>query len=188
MFSWGAVLLVFCIIFPLIILAAVYNLFVRRRTMVEEAWAGIDAQLKRRANLIPNLVETVKGYMSHERETLDAVTEGRKASLDASGVTEQGRAEGFLGAALGRLIAVAEAYPDLRASETFLSLQASLGELEDEIQLARRYYNGAVRDLNILVDSFPSNIVARVFGFSKAVFFELEDPADAKLPKVDFDG
>jgi len=188
MFSWGAAILLFCIIFPLIVLAAVYNLFVRRKTMVEEAWAGIDAQLKRRANLIPNLVETVKGYMSHERETLDAVTQGRKASLEASSVAEQGRAEGFLGAALGRLIAVAEAYPDLRASDSFVSLQASLGELEDEIQLARRYYNGAVRDLNILVESFPSNIVAKLFGFTKAVFFELEDPADAKPPKVSFEG
>lgn len=187
MFSWWAALLLFCIVFPLIILAAVYNLFVRRKTMVEEAWAGIDTQLKRRANLIPNLVETVKGYMTHERETLDAVTRGRQASLEAAGVAEQGRAEGLLGAALGRLIAVAEAYPELRASETFASLQASLGELEDEVHLARRYYNGAVRDLNILVESFPSNIVARIFGFSKAVFFELEDPADAKPPKVDFE-
>jgi len=129
----------------------------------------------------------VKGYMTHERETLDAVTQGRKASLEATGVAEQGRAEGLLGAALGRLIAVAEAYPELRASETFASLQVSLGELEDEIQLARRYYNGAVRDLNILVDSFPSNIVAKLFGFAKAVFFELDDPADAKPPKVSFD-
>ena len=188
MVSWTLVIILFSIIFPLLLVAAIHNLLVRRKTMVQEAWSGIDAQLRRRANLIPNLVETVKGYLAHERDTLEVLTRGRTASMEAASVGEQGRAEGRLGAALGRLIAVAEAYPDLKASENFIALQVSLGEVEDEIQLARRYYNGTVRDLNILIESFPSNLVAKAFRFIQAEFFELENPEEAKAPKIGLRG
>ena len=164
---------------------AIYNRLVRRKTMVEEGWSGIDTQLKRRANLIPNLVETVKGYTEYEQETLEAVTQARAESLGAGSVADQGVAESHLGAALGRLFAVAEAYPDLKANAGFLDLQNALAEVEDQIQLARRYYNGTVRDLNILIDSFPSNLVAGAFNFRKAEFFELEDAADAEVPEVE---
>jgi LemA protein len=163
-----------------------YNALVRQRSMVEEAWSGIDAQLKRRANLIPNLVETVKGYASHETKTLEAVTEMRTRSLNAHGVQEQAAAEKALTAAIGGLFAVAEAYPDLKASANFSSLQDDLDAVENEIQMARRYYNGTVRNLNISIEQFPSNIVANQFGFEKAEFFEIEDDNDRAVPKVEF--
>lgn len=165
---------------------SIYNRLVRKRNMVEEAWSGIDVQLKRRANLIPNLLETVKGYMGHEKDVLTDVTEMRSKSMGAEGVAEQGRAEGLLSGALGRLFAVAENYPDLKASQNFMDLQGSLQEAENLIEKARRYYNGTVRDLNILVESFPSNIVARMFNFREAEFFELEDPSDRDVPEVSF--
>ncbi len=164
----------------------IYNGLVKKSTMVEEGWSGIDAQLKRRANLIPNLVETVKGYAGHERDTLEAVVQARGASLGAGGVADQGIAEGILGAALGKLFALAEAYPDLKASDNFQGLQQTLEEIENEIQLSRRYDNGAVRDLNIMVDSFPSNLIAGGFKFRKAEFFEIEDPAERAVPEVKF--
>ncbi len=165
---------------------SIYNRFVKNKNMVEEAWSGIDVQLKRRANLIPNLLESVKGYMGHEKDVLTNVTEMRSKSMGAEGVAEQGRAEGLLSGALGRLFAVAENYPDLKASRNFIELQGSLQEAEDLIEKARRYYNGTVRELNILVESFPSNMVARIFNFREAEFFELEDPSDREVPKVSF--
>ena len=165
---------------------AIYNRLVKRTAMVEEGWSGIDTQLKRRANLIPNLVETVKGYMGHERETLESVVKARGESLEAGNVGDQGIAESHLRAALGKLFALAEAYPDLKASANFTELQGALQTVEDEIQLSRRYYNGTVRDLNVLVDSFPSNLVATSFDFRKAEFFEIEDAADRAVPEVDF--
>ena len=164
----------------------IYNSLVKKTAMVEEGWSGIDAQLKRRANLIPNLVETVKGYMDHEKGTLDAVIKARGESLGAKGVAAQGLAETHLGAALGKLFALAEAYPDLKASDNFQELQGALQTVEEEIQLSRRYYNGTVRDLNVLVDSFPSNLVANSFSFRKAEFFEIEDASDRAVPEVDF--
>ncbi len=166
----------------------VYNALVRARQMVQEAWSGIDVQLKRRADLIPNLVETVKGYASHEKEALERVTEMRARAQNVSAGDIQGRAaaEGMLSQALGRLLAVAEAYPDLKASQNFTELQRSLETTEGEIQMARRYYNGAVRQLNTKVESFPSNLVATQFGFRLADYFELENPNDRKLPKVAF--
>lgn len=165
-----------------------YNGLVRLRQMVREAWSGIDVQLKRRADLIPNLVETVKAYAGHERETLAAVTEmrTRAQAVPADNIAGRAAAEGMLGQALGRLMAVAEAYPDLKANENFRELQTALAAIEGEIQMARRYYNGSTRDLNVKVESFPSNLVAGQFGFSQAEFFELEDPADRALPKVAF--
>ena len=137
-------------------------------------------------SLIPNLIETVKGYANHEREALEAVTSMRTRAMSASDVDERGQAEGLLSQALGRLFAVAEAYPDLKANENFIGLQDDLSEIENEIQLARRYYNGTVRNMNVLVESFPSNIVAGMFSFSKARFFEIEDPDDRAVPQVDF--
>jgi LemA protein len=165
-----------------------YNTLVRQRQMVEEGWSGIDVQLKRRFDLIPNLMETVKGYMAHERETLEAVTNARAAVQGAqtAGPEQRAQAEGALSAALGRLIAVAEAYPDLKANTTFLEFQQALQTVEDEIQMSRRYYNGAVRNLNVTVESFPSNIVANVFRFIKAQYFELDDPAERQTPQVKF--
>lgn len=166
----------------------VYNALVRARQIVKEAWSGIDVQLKRRADLIPNLVETVKGYVTHERQTLEEVTElrARAQSLPSDDVAGRAQAEGLLGQALGRLFAVAEDYPDLKANENFLQLQTSLETVEGEIQMSRRYYNGAARDLNIRVESFPSNIVANAFSFHKADYFEIEDPTDRAVPQVSF--
>ncbi|KKB07127.1 membrane protein [Devosia geojensis] len=166
----------------------IYNDLVRNRQMVEEGWSGIDVQLKRRADLIPNMMETVKGYMSHERETLEAVTNARAAVQSAQNGSpeERAKAEGLLSAALGRLFAVAEAYPDLKANTTFLEFQGALQTVEDEIQMSRRYYNGAVRNLNVAVESFPSNIVAGIFRFLKAQYFELDNEADRAVPNVKF--
>ena len=169
-------------------LIALYNGLVKKRQMVEEGWSGIDVQLKRRSDLIPNLVETVKGYAAHEKSSLEAVTELRTAASRVSPGDIAGRAavEGQISQALGRLMAVAEAYPDLKASDNFRELQAALDKVEDTLQMARRYYNGAVRGLNVMVESFPSNLVAGKFGFTKAEYFEIEDPADRALPKVSF--
>ena len=163
-----------------------YNSLVRMRSMVEEAWSGIDVQLKRRTDLIPNLVSTVKGYAAHEKETLEEVIRMRNQAQSAQGVGETAQAQGLLGQALGRLFALAESYPDLKANENFTQLQASLGEIEDQIQLSRRYYNGAVRNLNVAVESFPSNLVAGRFGFTKAEYFELESAAERAVPTVSF--
>ena len=163
-----------------------YNGLVRMRNMVEEAWSGIDVQLKRRTDLIPNLVSTVKGYAAHEKGTLEEVIRLRGLAQNAHGVGETAQAQGLLGAALGKLFALAENYPDLKANANFAQLQASLGEIEEQIQLARRYYNGAVRNLNIAVESFPSNLIAGRFGFVKAEFFELENTAERAVPSVSF--
>ena len=164
----------------------IFNALVSLRQKVAEAWSGIDVQLKRRSNLIPNLVETVKGYAGHERDLLDQVTRTRAQAESSGDVAERAKAEGQLGAALARIFAVAEAYPDLKASKNFQDLHSSLEEIERDIQHARRYYNGAVRMLNVKVQSFPSNLVASRFGFQDAKFFELDDPAARELPKVAF--
>lgn len=167
---------------------AVYNGLVRSRQMMREAWSGIDVQLKRRADLIPNLVETVRAYAGHERATLEEVTAARASAQNVPGRDVAGRAqaEGLLGMALGRLLAVTEAYPDLKANQNFVQLQQTLETLEGEIQMVRRYYNGAARDLNVKVESFPSNIVAGMFRFSQAEYFEIEDAADRAVPQVKF--
>jgi LemA protein len=167
---------------------AIYNRLVSSRQMSEEAWSGIDVQLKRRADLVPNLVETVKGYASHERGVFEEVVELRnKAQAVPPGDVEaRAKAESALSLGLGRLMAVAEAYPDLKASANFVELQNELANLESEIQMARRYYNGAVRNLNTMVESFPSNIVAGQFRFEKRQYFEIEEPGDRAVPKVAF--
>ena len=165
---------------------AIYNKLVRNRNLVMEGWSGIDVQLKRRANLIPNLIESVKGYMGHERGVLTEVTELRAKSMAAAAPGERGQAEGALGRALANLFAVAENYPDLKANQNFLDLQDQLAEIEEQIQLARRYYNGATRNLNILIESFPSNLVAGFFKFIQSEYFEIEDDGDRAVPEVKF--
>lgn len=163
-----------------------YNRFIRLRNMMAEAWSGIDVQLKRRVDLVPNLVETVKGYASHEKELFERVAESRAQSVSAGTVKEQAAAENALTSSLRTLFAVAEAYPELKANTNFLDLQKSLTEIEDQVQMARRYYNGTVRENNVLVESFPSNLIARLSGFTKGDFFELEDEAERKAPQVRF--
>jgi len=184
------VLLVLAALAALVVIYVIvtYNGLVRLRQMVQEAWSGIDVQLKRRADLIPNIIETVKGYAAHEKDTLREVTEmrTRAQSVAPQDVAGRAAAEGMLGQALGRLMAVAEAYPDLKANQNFLELQTTLGTIESEIQMARRYYNGSTRELNVKVESFPSNLIAQQWGFERAEYFELENPADRELPKVAF--
>jgi LemA protein len=165
---------------------AIYNNLVHSRNLAEEGWSGIDVQLKRRANLVPNLVETVKGYATHERETLEAVTAARRESLDAATTSGQATAENDLTHALGRLFAVAEAYPELKADAGFRQLQSQLHAIEGDLEKSRRYYNGTVRKLNTLIEQFPSNLVANQFGFTGAEYFEIEDPSERAVPSVDF--
>ncbi len=165
---------------------AIYNSLVKLRNRAQEAWADIDVQLKRRYNLIPNLVETVKGYAGHERELFEKVTEARTKAMTASGIREKGQAENMLSNTLKSLFAVAENYPDLKASENFLELQRELRDTEDKIQAARRFYNANVRDLNIKIESFPSNIIANMFNFKKMDLFELGEAEERKAPSVKF--
>ena len=164
----------------------IYNRLVRLRNLCREGWSGIDVQLKRRANLIPNLLETVKGYMKHEKDVFQQVTEARSRALSAQSPAERGKQESALTASLRSLFAIAENYPELKANTNFLELQAQLAELEDEIQKARRYYNATVRDFNTAVEVFPNVVVANFFGFKKQEFFELENPEDRKVPEVKF--
>ena len=169
-------------------LIVIYNRLVSLRQVTGQAWSDISVQLKQRHDLVPNLVETVKGYAKHEREVFDQVTElrTRAQNVPAGDVEGRAKAEAALSVGLGRLLAVAEAYPDLKASTNFVELQKELGNLESEIQMARRYYNGAVRNLNTMVESFPSNLVANQFRFEKRQYFEIEEPGDRAVPKVSF--
>ena len=166
-----------------------YNGLVKARQMVREAWSGIDVQLKRRANLIPNLLATVKGFAKHEAETLENVTKmrARVGEVATGDIAGRAQAEGMLSQALGKLMMVAENYPDLKANENFLELQTALSETEDEIQMSRRYYNGAARALNVKVESFPSNIIANTFKFDRTDYFELENEADRAVPDISFE-
>ncbi len=163
---------------------AMYNALVRTKIRVEEAWSDITVQLKRRYDLIPNLVNAVKGYAKHESEVFQRVTEARANALSAQGkgVKETAAAENQFEAALKSLFAVAESYPQLRATENFQQLQAELTDTEDKIMASRRFYNGAARDLNIKIDTFPSNVIAKSFGFKKREFFEVEDVASVEKP------
>jgi LemA protein len=163
-----------------------YNTLVRNKNMVAEGWSGIEVQLKRRSNLIPNLIETVKGYMAHEAGLLSEIVNLRSKSKETRAVDEKGRIESALTRSLGNLLALAEAYPDLKASQNFLDLQDDLSQIESEIQMARRYYNGTVRNLNISIESFPSSLIAERFRFEKADFFEIEDAAERAVPEVKF--
>ena len=178
-----AIVVVFILIF-----AGIYNGLVGARNQVKNAWAQIDVQLKRRHDLIPNLVETVKGYMQHERGTLEAVTNARTTAIKAadSGVAAQAKAEGELSQALGRLFAVAESYPDLKASQNFLALQEELTSTENKISFSRQFYNDSVLQYNNKTQMFPSNIVASMGGFKAGEFFEVTDTVEREAPKVSF--
>ncbi len=165
---------------------ATYNKLVKLRSMKDEGWSGIDVQLKRRADLIPNLMETVKGYMEHEKDVLTAVTRSRSQIGSAANPSDRMKAEAALSVGLGRLLAVAESYPDLKANQNFLALQKQLQEIEDQLQMARRYYNGTVRILNISIQIFPNTIVASMFHFTEADFFEIEDSNDREVPDIKF--
>jgi LemA protein len=167
-------------------LVYIYNSLVSNKNLVAEGWSGIDVQLKRRADLIPNLVETVKGYASHEDKIFRDIAELRAKGMAGGSVADQSAVGQAMSAALGRLFAIAEAYPELKADANFRDLQEKLSGIEDEIQLSRRYYNGAVRNFNTLIESFPSNVVANFFRFLKAEFFEIGDAAQREAPKVDF--
>ncbi|GAB4140838.1 MAG: LemA family protein [Sphingomonadales bacterium] len=165
----------------------VYNGLVSLRQRVNAAWSDIDVQMKRRYNLVPNLVETAKGYAAHERETLDAVVRARNEAAANTGTpAQQAASENMLAGALKSLFALSEAYPDLKANQNFADLQRSLNEIEDHIQNARRYYNATARDINTKVEQFPSNLVARQFGFGQAEYFEIEDAAARAPVAVDF--
>jgi len=162
-----------------------YNSLTRLRLLANGAWADIDVQLKRRHDLVPRLVETVKGHTGYERGTIEAVVAARNRATAATGPAAAGAAEGELGSAVRQVFALAEAYPDLKAGESFLSLQRSLTEIEDHIQNARRYYNAVVRDLNTKVAQFPSNLIAGPFGIRPREFFGLSDASEAAVPGID---
>ncbi len=165
----------------------IYNRLVRLRNTVDQAWSDVEVQLQRRYDLIPNLVETVKGYAAHERETLEQVVRARQQAIQIKGdVARKAEAENMLTQALRQLFALAEAYPNLKANENFLDLQRQLAEIEENIQLARRYYNAVVRDNNNAVQMFPSNIVAKMFGFGLRDYFELEEAEARRAPEVRF--
>src|SRR5216684_1871079 len=163
-----------------------YNSLVRLKVQTDNAWADIDVQLKRRYDLIPNLVETVKGYAGHEKGTLEAVINARNRAMNATSPSDKAQAENMLSGALKSLFALSEAYPQLRAIESFTSLQNSLSQIEDTVQNARRYYNAVVRDLNTKIQQFPTNIFANMLGFKPREFFEVTAPAEREAPKVSF--
>jgi LemA protein len=167
-------------------LMTAYNGLVRLKVQCDNAWSDIDVQLKRRYDLIPNIVETVKGYAAHEKGTLEAVVSARNQAMSAQGPAAKGEAEGMLTGALRQLFALAEAYPQLRAVESFTQLQNTLNQIEDTLQNARRYYNAVVRDFNTMIEQFPSNIVAGMGHFKEREFFQLSAPAEREVPKVSF--
>ena len=179
--------IIFTIIFAIIVFAVmIYNRLVRLRALVKEGFSGITVQLRRRADLIPNLVETVKGYASHEKATFEAITAARGAASGAQGVAATAAADAQMTGLIGRLFAVAEAYPELRASENFQQLQAELSSIETELQSSRRYYNATARDLNTRIQSFPDLFFARPLGFTEEEYYKDEDPAIQSAPKIDF--
>lgn len=183
MYVWIAVGLV--VLFLLWLIAA-YNGLVRLKNQTDEAWSDIDVQLKRRYDLIPNLVETVKGYATHEREAFENVTKARSAAMSAQGPAAKGEAENMLTGALKSVFAIAEAYPELKASQNFAKLQDELSDTENKVQAARRFYNGNVRDLNTKIESFPTNMFAKSLGFGKREFFAIENEAEKQPVKVQF--
>jgi len=180
----GGIVLVIVVLAVWVI--GIYNGLVRLRNSVKNAWSQIDVQLKRRHDLIPNLMETVKGYMQHERGTLEAVTKARNLAVNANGVGEQGKAEGQLQQALSNFFVVVEQYPDLKANTNFMALQEELSSTENKIGFSRQAYNDGVMHYNNQIEMFPSNIVAGMFNFEKSEFFEIEDPTERAVPKVSF--
>ena len=183
-----AIIVAVVVVLVVVWLFAIYNGLVRLRNQTKNAWSQIDVQLKRRHDLIPNLVETVKGYAAHERQTLEAVTQARNIAVGAvgKGVGEQAKAEGELSGALSRLLAVVERYPDLKANQNFLALQEELTSTENKISFSRQFYNDSVLHYNNKIQMVPSNIVAGMFGFKTGEFFEVAAPAEREAPKVSF--
>jgi LemA protein len=181
-------LVIFLVVLGLLVAVAVmaYNRLVALGQRSEEAWSDVDVQLKRRTDLVPNLVESVKGYAAHERGTFEAVTQARTAAQNAQGPAEAAQAEGILSQALGRLFAVAEAYPELRATENFQQLQAQLSETEDKVAVSRQVYNDTVLTYHNAIQTFPGAVLAGPFGFTTREFFEVEDEAQREAPKVAF--
>ena len=183
---WAIVIIAILVIVVLWAVGA-YNGLVKLRNLVQEAWHQIDTELQRRHDLIPNLVETVKGYATHERETFEAVTQARAAAANpGSSPAEQAQQENVLTQALGRLFAVAEAYPELKANVNFLQLQTELANTEDRVAAGRRFYNANVRELNTKIETVPTSFIASIFKFVKAEYFETEDPAARQAPTVQF--
>ena len=174
------------IVLAVLFVIGIYNALIRLRNQVDNAWSQIDVQLKRRHDLIPNLVETAKGYMHHERETFEAITNARARAMGAKGVAEAGKAEGALGQALSNFLLTVEAYPDLKANQNFLSIQEELSSTENKIAFSRQAYNDQVLFFNNKIQMFPSNIIAGMFNFAKRDFFELENEAEREVPKVSF--
>jgi LemA protein len=170
----------------IIFVVSIYNALVRLRNQVDNAWSQIDVQLKRRHDLIPNLVETAKGYMKHERETFEEITKARSQAMGARSVSDASKAEGALGDALSKFMLVVENYPDLKANQNFLSLQEELTSTENKISFSRQNYNDQVLFFNNKIQMFPSNIIANTFNFTKRDFFEIEAPAEREVPKVSF--
>ncbi|HMF89380.1 MAG TPA: LemA family protein [Candidatus Angelobacter sp.] len=182
----GLIVVLVVVVLAVLVLAGMYNSLVQLRVRADSAWSDIDVQLKRRHDLIPNLVETVKGYAAHERGTFENIAKFRSQAMQATTPGDKAVAENQLSGALKSLFAVAENYPELRASEQFTGLQSSLNSIEDNIQNARRYYNAVIRDYNTRVQSFPVNIIAGMFGFQTRQFFEVESPEDRQNVQVKF--
>ncbi len=182
----STIIIILAVIFIILLyIIGMYNGLITLRNRVKEAWSDIDVQLKRRYDLIPNLIETVKGYATHEKETFDKVVEARSKAMSATGLKEKGEAENALSGTLKSLFALSESYPELKASVNFLELQKELTDTEDKIQASRRFYNGNVLDFNTKLETFPSNIIAQMFGFKVSEFFAVEEGEKA-APKVSF--
>ena len=183
---WIWLVLLALIVIVVLWVIGIFNKLVVLRTRVEEAWADIEVQLKRRYNLIPNLVETVKGYAAHEKGVFENVAKARSAAMGAQGMADKAQAENMLSSTLKSLFAVAENYPQLKANENFMQLQKELTDTEDKVQYSRRFYNTNVRDYNIKTMTVPSNIIANMFGFKKKEMFEIKEEAERAVPKVQF--
>jgi LemA protein len=183
----GWIFLIVVVLF-VVFVVSMYNSLVSLKVQCDNAWSDIDVQLKRRYDLIPNLVETVKGYAGHEKSTLEGVVAARNRAMTTQGPAAKAEAEGMLTAALRQVFALAEAYPQLRAVESFTQLQQTLNQIEDSVQNARRYYNAVVRDLNTKIAVFPSNVIAGMFNIKPREFFEISAPAEREVPKVSFGG
>ena len=184
----GLYIFVGLIVILVVIIAGMYNRLVKMRNSARSSWSDIDVQLKKRYNLIPGLIETVKGYASHEKKVFEEVTRARSSAIQAGTPQDQAKSENFLSGTLKSLFAVAEAYPELKANTNFLQLQTQFQEVEGHIESARRYYNAVVRDYNTAIESFPSNLVASTFGFKQEQFFQLDEPDEVRKPiRPDFD-
>ena len=183
---WIAIIVVVVLVLLILSIIGIYNALIRLRNQVDNAWSQIDVQLKRRHDLIPNLVETARGYMKHERGTFEAITKARSQAMGAKTVAEAAKAEGVLGEALSKFMLVVENYPDLKASQNFLAVQEELTSTENKISFARQSYNDQVLFFNNKIQMFPSSIIANTFNFGKRDFFEIEAPAEREVPKVSF--